>query len=246
MRAGMTCLAIAFTISAGAGPASAQTIDPGMTRDQVVERLGQPASERARGQFTYLFYINGCERRCGMSDVVTLENDAVVDAIFRKAGRGYSGASSSPAGVSPEPTRGGAEGGGMDARAASDASGGAAGDAGAAGAGGGGIVIGKPATPAATPTPPGAERATPAPAPATVGGVSVQPAPGPSVFSGQKVNPETRPAQPNDTTIRDAGTLRQGGPVNPKPGDVLSPADSAQLRRIRGQQQADTTRPPEE
>lgn len=227
MRAGMAVLTIALALSAGA--ANAQTIDPGMSRDEVVAKLGQPASERARGQFTYLFYVNGCERRCGMSDVVTLENGAVIDAIFRKAGRGYSGASTSPAGVSPAPTRGGGGGGGeMGAPSADDAAGGAR---------GGGLIISKPATPAASPAP------ASAPAPASVGGVTIQPATGPSVFRAPPVNPDTRPSQPNDTTIRDTGTLRQGGPANPKPGDVLSPADSAQLRRLRTQQQADTVRP---
>lgn len=87
-----------------AAPLGAQTVDPGMSRDQVVERLGKPIGERATGSYIYLFYRNGCEQRCGMSDVVILENDAVVDAIFRSARR-FSGSSTSPAGVTPEPTR---------------------------------------------------------------------------------------------------------------------------------------------
>lgn len=87
-----------------AAPLGAQTVDPGMSRAQVVERLGKPIGERATGSFIYLFYRNGCEERCGMSDVVILENDAVVDAIFRSA-RHFSGSSTSPAGVTPEPTR---------------------------------------------------------------------------------------------------------------------------------------------
>ena len=84
--------------------AGAQVIDPGMTREQVVERLGRPNGERETGAFTYLFFRNGCERTCGMSDLVILENGGVVDAIFRRAGRSFSGASSSPAGTQPEPT----------------------------------------------------------------------------------------------------------------------------------------------
>ena len=87
-----------------AAPLGAQTVDPGMSREQVVERLGKPIGERATGSYIYLFYRNGCEQRCGMSDVVILENDAVVDAIFRSA-RHFSGSSTSPAGVTPEPTR---------------------------------------------------------------------------------------------------------------------------------------------
>ena len=81
-------------------PAMAQSgvvqIDPGMTRAEVVERLGKPATERASGGFTYLFYINGCERTCGMNDLVTLKGDVVIDAIFRAPQRTYSGRSTSP------------------------------------------------------------------------------------------------------------------------------------------------------
>ena len=71
-------------------------IDPGMTRAEVVERLGKPATERASGGFTYLFFINGCERTCGMNDLVTLKGDSVIDAIFRAPQRTYSGRSTSP------------------------------------------------------------------------------------------------------------------------------------------------------
>ena len=81
-------------------PAAAQVasvqIDPGMTRAQVIERLGAPATERASNGFTYLFFINGCERTCGMNDLVTLRGDSVVDAIFRAPHRSYSGRSTSP------------------------------------------------------------------------------------------------------------------------------------------------------
>jgi hypothetical protein len=80
-----------------AAPLSAQAvIDPGMSQAQVVERLGAPAFSRATGGATFLFYQNGCERTCGMHDVVVLDQGAVVDAIFRSAKRRYSGASSSP------------------------------------------------------------------------------------------------------------------------------------------------------
>ena len=83
-----------------ASPALAQVtqvqIDPGMTRAQVVERLGAPATERTSNGFTYLFFINGCERTCGMNDLVTLRGDSVVDAIFRAPQRSYSGRSTSP------------------------------------------------------------------------------------------------------------------------------------------------------
>jgi hypothetical protein len=91
MRRLITLLVLSAT------PLAAQpTVAPGMTRAQVVEQLGAPAFERASGEATFLFYQNGCERRCGMHDVVVLEKGAVVDAIFRSAKRRYSGDSSSP------------------------------------------------------------------------------------------------------------------------------------------------------
>ena len=80
-------------------------VDPGMTKSQVVERLGPPATERTRGEHTYLFFQNGCERQCGMSDLVMLRGDSVVDAIFRSPQRQYSGNSSSPAARAPETAR---------------------------------------------------------------------------------------------------------------------------------------------
>lgn len=79
----------------------AAAIDPGMTRAQVVERLGRPTGERTAGTYTYLFYRNGCERECGTPDLVVLRDDGVVDAIFRSATRRYSGTSSSPATSAP-------------------------------------------------------------------------------------------------------------------------------------------------
>lgn len=77
-------------------PTMTGTVDPGMTRDQVIATWGEPASERMAGDRTYLFYRNGCERECGKFDVVFLENDQVVDAIVRGMGHTYSGMSSSP------------------------------------------------------------------------------------------------------------------------------------------------------
>ena len=87
-----------------AAPASEQLVEPGMTREQVVARLGRPGGIRAVGSRTYLFYANGRERRAGMNDVVFLENDAVVDAIFRAPHRRYTGTSSSSTGVRPAAT----------------------------------------------------------------------------------------------------------------------------------------------
>ena len=91
-----------WSAAAGARGAEAQYIDPGMTKSQVVERLGTPWAERTIGAFTYLFYSNGREETVGMSDLITLQNDAVVDAIFRSPSRQYTGKSSSPEGKMPQ------------------------------------------------------------------------------------------------------------------------------------------------
>lgn len=84
-------------LTLAASPLAAQAVvDPGLSKARVVERLGAPAFERAAGSAAFLFYQNGCERTCGMHDVVVLEKGAVVDAIFRSSKRRYSGVSSSP------------------------------------------------------------------------------------------------------------------------------------------------------
>src|SRR5688500_2866122 len=83
-------LCLAFVAATPALAQDARVIDPGMTREQVVAELGAPVQTRSAGRFVYLFYANGCERTCGMQDLVVLENDAVVDAIFRSARRSYS------------------------------------------------------------------------------------------------------------------------------------------------------------
>jgi outer membrane protein assembly factor BamE (lipoprotein component of BamABCDE complex) len=93
----------AVLLVALAGSAAAQaTIDPGMTKQQVIAKLGQPASEHSKGTSTYLYYRNGQEKKMGMSDMVAIENDKVVDAVFRSSQRKYTGKSSSPAPVSAE------------------------------------------------------------------------------------------------------------------------------------------------
>ncbi len=107
----MSYRALMFVASLGlAAPLAAQdaaVIDPGMTRAEVVERLGKPMNERKSGGHTYLYYRNGCERTCGMNDVVMLDDGKVSDAIFRAASRHYSGESSSPNGVQPARSEGG-------------------------------------------------------------------------------------------------------------------------------------------
>jgi hypothetical protein len=74
-----------------AGPLGAQTtaIAPGMTRQQVIDVLGRPASERHFGAHDYLLFDAGCARKCG-DDLVILDHDAVVDAVIRSAGHSYS------------------------------------------------------------------------------------------------------------------------------------------------------------
>lgn len=78
-----------------------RTISPGMTRAQVTEALGQPSRVTSANDHSYLFYQNSCGRSCGMDDLVILQKDSVVDAIFRSPNRHYTGTSSSPAQVAP-------------------------------------------------------------------------------------------------------------------------------------------------
>ena len=82
---------------AGVLPLHAQAvIDPGMSKARVIALLGKPLVERTTGESAYLFYRNSCQETCGMNDVVILQMDAVVDAIFRSSSRRFSGTSSSP------------------------------------------------------------------------------------------------------------------------------------------------------
>jgi len=82
--------------AASLGAQATATIDPGMSRDQVVAKLGEPLSAHAYDTHTYLMYKNGCEKTCGMNDLVILDSGKVVDAVFRSSIRKYSGTSSSP------------------------------------------------------------------------------------------------------------------------------------------------------
>ncbi|HEV8497125.1 MAG TPA: outer membrane protein assembly factor BamE [Gemmatimonadaceae bacterium] len=94
-----------------AAPVAAQapsTIDPGMTRAQVVAKLGEPLSTRTYDGHTYLLYKNGCEKKCGMNDLVVLDSGKVIDAVFRSRARHYSGTSSSPRMISAADAKHGA------------------------------------------------------------------------------------------------------------------------------------------
>jgi outer membrane protein assembly factor BamE (lipoprotein component of BamABCDE complex) len=95
-RLALLMVAVAYSASAQA------SIDPGMTRDQVVAKLGKPTSEHSSGSATFLYYQNGQEKKMGMSDMVALDSGKVVDAVFRSSARRYTGKSSSPAPVSAE------------------------------------------------------------------------------------------------------------------------------------------------
>jgi len=83
------------------------TVAPGMSEREVYAIWGAPAAVRRIGEYTYLFFQNGCEYTCGTMDVVTLQNGQVVDAIVRWDGHRYGGESSSPPGRVPFANPGG-------------------------------------------------------------------------------------------------------------------------------------------
>jgi hypothetical protein len=72
---------LAAALLAASSPAAAQTISPGMTSAQV----------RSVGDWSYLYYLNGCAVRCGSDDVVFIQNDRVVAAVFRTGSRRFAG-----------------------------------------------------------------------------------------------------------------------------------------------------------
>lgn len=100
MRYRTAMLFILSLVGAGAVAGAQAAIAPGMSKAQVIEKLGKPVAERTTGTSTFLFYRNGEERKVGMNDIVTLESDKVTDAVFRSSARTYSGTSSSPAAIS--------------------------------------------------------------------------------------------------------------------------------------------------
>ncbi len=78
-------------------PTETGTISPGMTADEVIGIWGAPVADRTLGNWTFLYFRNGCEWACGTFDIVMLEGGQVVDAIVRGVGHTYAGVSSSPA-----------------------------------------------------------------------------------------------------------------------------------------------------
>ena len=218
----------------------ARVIDPGMNREQVVSELGAPVMTRTAGRFVYLFYPNGCERTCGMQDLVILEDDAVVDAIFRSPRRSYSGTSSSPGTAAPGRTAGN----------------GAVRSSLGVGAGNGSIIMANPA-----PTD------TPAPATPTIRRAAGATATGTTPAAAPNANParaEQLLRAPHDSAVGTPQTPALGSPVprdssyvpgvqlrpgeRPVPfqGARPSPADSARRAQAQARQPSDTTqRPPE-
>jgi len=103
----LTALAAIMLLGVAANAQENQTIQPGMTMDQVKLVFGEPQSTSSYGNFTFYFYENGCHVECGMADVVFFQGGQVVDAVLRAPWRGYAGESSSPKGVMPRATPGG-------------------------------------------------------------------------------------------------------------------------------------------
>jgi hypothetical protein len=103
----LTALAAIMMLVVVASAQQDQTIEPGMTVDQVKLAFGEPQSTSSYGNHTFYFYENGCHEECGMADVVFFQNGQVVDAVLRAPWRSYAGESSSPKGVMPRATPGG-------------------------------------------------------------------------------------------------------------------------------------------
>lgn len=234
-----------LVLSLVAAPLMAQeastTIDPGMTHDEVVQRLGKPLNERTSGTHTYMFYRNGCEKSCGMNDLVVLEDGKVVDAVFRNGVRSYSGTSSSPTAVHPSNNGERASSAAAKVRQAKR----------------GGIIIAEPvsedsatATKPAKPVKPARRAKSGTATKAVVTGLQVEPAAQPV----QQVQPApaATPAAPAPTSpvlgarINPADSVRALTPNRPTPipGTKLNSTDSARAEAIRRQQQADSTRKP--
>ena len=225
-----------------AGAQGGRVIDPGMSREQVLAELGPPAVERTAGRYVYLLYANGCERTCGMQDLVILQDGTVVDAIFRAPGRSYSGTSSSPGSVAPART---------NARAASVRS------SLGTGTGSGSIIMSTPGpadTAAGTPTIRRAAGAVaePVEAPAAAGANAnparveqLRRAPHDSAFTTPQTPPLGSPV-PRDSSYVPGIQLRPGEKPAPFQGARPSPADSARRADQRARQPADTTPPPQD
>jgi len=106
MRAlSLSALALVCSLASTGLGQSIVSIDSGMSKADVIEKLGQPLWARTYGSSTFLAYPNGCEKSCGTQDMVILQDDHVVDAIFRSPAHRYSGKSSSPRMISAADAR---------------------------------------------------------------------------------------------------------------------------------------------
>ena len=230
-----------------AAPAAAQdarVIDPGMSREQVISELGPPVTVRTAGRFVYLFYPNGCERTCGMQDLVILEDDAVVDAIFRSARRSYSGTSSSPGSAAP-------------GRTTSPGGGGAIRSSLGTGMGSGSIIMARPSPDdsAAEPQPvirraagattPGAAPASAPSSPNPARAEQLLRAPHDSAVGTPQTPPLGSPV-PRDSSYVPGVQLRPGEKPAPFQGARPSPADSARRAQAQARPPSDTTPRPQE
>lgn len=95
----------ALFLAASATLNAQAVIDPGMSKAQVIVKLGPPSTQKSSGASTYLYYRNGKEKTVGMADLVVLDGDKVVDAVLRSNARSYSGKSSSPSAIPADVAR---------------------------------------------------------------------------------------------------------------------------------------------
>lgn len=90
MRRSILLAALGILGAVTAAPAQ-PLIQAGMTVDQVRAQFGAPAATRAAGEWTYLYYHNGCPNRCGSDDVVFMRDGRVVAAVLRTGRRRFAG-----------------------------------------------------------------------------------------------------------------------------------------------------------
>lgn len=104
MRIGSALVALGLAVAPALHAQDVKTIRPGMSEAEVRTTWGEPVTGRKTGEYTYLFYQNGCLRACGTYDVVILQGGQVVDAIARGKDHHYDGVSSSPPDRAPHYT----------------------------------------------------------------------------------------------------------------------------------------------